>query len=180
MAQDIKGIVRPPMRMPSELLGQRSKRTDKRDPKQDIPLLITLFAWFCFLRSGAYIVFAMIEGLKPDSHTAAFLSAHFDFVPPPIPPEAAFFVLALLYGMIGWRWFVRDWRARWSAMFMAGAAAARIAVERFADYAAGNPTPLTESQQQAAAVAVAFNLIVCCYLAFYPGMDQAFKETPWE
>jgi hypothetical protein len=178
MAQDIKGIVRPPMRMPSELLGQRSKRTDKQAPKQDIPLLIRLFAWFCFLRSVAYIAFAMIEGLAPDSPTAAFLSANFDFVPAPIPPEAAFFVLAILYCVIGWRWFVHDWRARWGAMFMAGAAAARIAIDRIADYAAANPTPLTGPQQQAAILSIAFNAIVCCYLAFYPGMDQAFRETP--
>jgi hypothetical protein len=24
------------------------------------------------------------------------------------------------------------------------------------------------------------NLTICGYLAFYPGMAQAFKETPWE
>jgi hypothetical protein len=168
------------MRMPSELLGRRSKRTDKPDPEQDIPLLVALFAWFCFLRSGAYVVFAMIEGLAPDSPTAAFLSTYFDFVPSPVPSEAAFFVLAILYGIVGWRWFVHDWRARWGAMFMAGAAASRIAIDRIADYAAGNHTPLTGLQQQSAAVAVVFNLIVCCYLAFYPGMEQSFKETPWD
>jgi hypothetical protein len=27
---------------------------------------------------------------------------------------------------------------------------------------------------------VGLNLLICGYLAFYPGMAQAFKETPWD
>jgi hypothetical protein len=29
-------------------------------------------------------------------------------------------------------------------------------------------------------VSIAVNLIICGYLAFDPGMAQAFKETPWD
>jgi hypothetical protein len=180
MAQEIKGIVRPPMKMPEELLGQRSGRAIRQTPKVQVPLLITLFAWYCFLRSASYIVFAMIEGLAPGSTTASFLSTHVDPVPPPIPAEGAFFVLAILYCMVGWRWFSRDWRARWAAMFISGANVAGIAINLFADRAAGGSTALTPAQQQATAVAVALNVLICCFLAFYPGMDQAFKETPWD
>jgi hypothetical protein len=27
---------------------------------------------------------------------------------------------------------------------------------------------------------VVVNFLICGYLAFYPGMSEAFKETPWD
>jgi hypothetical protein len=27
---------------------------------------------------------------------------------------------------------------------------------------------------------VVLNVLICLYVAFYPGMEQAFKETPWD
>jgi hypothetical protein len=180
MSPEIKGIVRPPMRMPDELLGQRSSRAIRKTPKVEVPLLITLFAWFCFLRAVSYVVFAMIVGLTPGSTATVFLATHFDPVPPPIPAEAVFFVLAILYTMVGWRWFTRDWRARWAAMFLSGVNAAAIAINVIAERASGDPASLAPPSQQAMIVAFTFNLLLCCYLAFYPGMEQAFKETPWE
>jgi hypothetical protein len=178
MSPEIKGIVRPPMKMPDELLGQRSGRAVRQTPKVEVPLLITLFAWYCFFRAVSCLLFAMISGLAPESTISAFLATHFDPVPKTIPPEAVFFVLAILYTMVGWRWFTRDWRARWAAMFLSGVNSAVIAINLIVDRAAGHPSAPTS--QQSAVVAFAFNLFLCCYLAFYPGMEQAFKETPWE
>jgi hypothetical protein len=180
MPGEIKGIVRPPLKMPEELQGQRSRLAVKQPPKQEVPLLITLFAWYCFLRTFLFVIFALIVGIGPDSPPGQFIATHLDPVPPPIPAEGAFYVLAILYAMIGWRWITRDWRARWAAMFMSGATAAKIAIGLFADRAAGNPTPISPTHQQAIVLAILWNLLVCCYLAFYPGMTQAFKETPWE
>jgi len=65
MGQEIKGIVRPPVKMPDELPGQRSERAVTRIPRKQVPLFITLFVWYCFLRSAAFLVFALIEGLVP-------------------------------------------------------------------------------------------------------------------
>lgn len=180
MPKDIKGIVRPPMEMPAELQGQRSRLAVRQTPKAAVPLLITLFAWYCFLRTVVFVIFALIVGIAPDSSISHFLGTHFNPVPPPIPAEGAFYVLAVLYGVIGWRWITRDWRARWAAMFMSGATAAKIAVNLIADRAAGNPTPISPMQSQVIFLAIVWNVLVCCYLAFYPGMAQAFKETPWE
>jgi hypothetical protein len=180
MSGEIKGIVRPPLKMPEELQGQRSRLAVKQTPKVEVPLLITLFAWYCFLRTFVFVVFALIIGIAPDALPAQFIATRLNPVPPPIPAEGAFYVLAILYAMIGWRWMTRDWRARWAAMFMSGATAAKIAINLFADRAAGNPTPIPARQQDAILVAIAWNVLVCCYLAFYPGVAQAFKETPWE
>lgn len=196
MPDEIKGIVRPPMEMPEELRGQRSRLAQRKAAKVEVPLLIKLFAWYCFLRAGIFLAFALIVGIAADSAVGQYVASHFNPIPPPpppefgmhhsasllpaIPPEPVFYGLAILYGVIGWRWISRDWRARWGAMFVSGATAAKIAVDLVADRAAGNPTPFTPLQQQAIFLAIVWNLLVCCYLAFYPGMSEAFKETPWE
>ena len=177
---EIKGIVRPPMRMPQELQGQRSRLGARKPRKVEVPLLITLFAWYCVFRSVADLTFAFIMGLKPDTPTAIFLAKHFNPAPPPIPPEAAFFALAVLYAVVAWRWLTRDWRARWATMFISGATVASIAINLIADRAAGTATPMSPQQYQTTILAVVMNLLICCYLAFYPGMNEAFRETPWE
>jgi hypothetical protein len=89
-------------------------------------------------------------------------------------------VSAFLYGLTAWRWYSRDWRARWVVMFMSGATAAKMLGNYVADRAAGSPIPMSPGQQVSIFVGVAMNLIICGYLAFYPGMAQAFKETPWD
>jgi hypothetical protein len=127
---EIKGIVRPPLQMPSELQGQRSRLAVRQARKVEVPLLITLFAWYCVLRSVSDFIFAFISGLMPKTPTAIFIAKHFDPVPPPIPAEAAFFFLGALYALIAWRWLTRDWRARWAAMFISGATVASIAIVR--------------------------------------------------
>ena len=179
MPNEIKGIVRPPLKMPAELQGQRSRLAVRQTPKVEVPLLITLFAWYCFLRTAVFVVFAFIVGIAPQTPVAQSIATRLDPVPPPIPAEGAFYVLAILYAMIGWRWITRDWRARWAAMFLSGATAAKAIIDLIADRAAGSPT-IVAQQSQGIIVAIAWNLLICCYLAFYPGMSDAFKETPWE
>ena len=175
MSNEIKGIVRPPLPMPPDKGERRNYR-----PKVKTPLLITLFAWLCFFRAVVYLVFALIVGLAPDSEIANYLATHFDSVPREVSPEAVFFISSGLYGLIGWRWYSRDWRARWVAMFFAGASVARTVVLLLADRASGVDTPLTQGEQFALMASSTFNLLIFLYLAFYPGMDQAFRETPWE
>jgi hypothetical protein len=63
-------------------------------------------------------------------------------------------------------------------MFMSGASVAETAANLFGSWAAGQPIPLTGPQQAALALTMALNLLICCYLAFYPGMAQAFDESP--
>jgi hypothetical protein len=177
MQQQIKGIVRPPLQMPPELLEHRS-RAVKQIPKPQIPLLIRLFAWYCLLQATACLVCALIVTLAPASAPAVYVSAHFN--PLPWSPQIAFFLLTALFGYIAFRWLRRDWRARWALMFASGASVARTLIYFFADRAAGAPTHLSPQVQQAVAVSLVVNLFIFSYLAFYPGMDQAFKETPWD
>jgi hypothetical protein len=171
---EMKGIVRPPYEMPTELTEKKRNIV----PEATTPLLIRLFTALCFFRSAVFLIFGLIMGLAPDSGVAAFLAANYDPFPKQISPEMIFYFSSALYAFIGWRWYCRDWKARWVVMFMSGAVALRTIVILAADHAVGNPLlPLTPVQYGALIVGIAFNLTICGYLAFYPGMDQAFKET---
>jgi hypothetical protein len=177
MPQEIKGIVRPPFKMPVELQGQRSRLALVQAPKVKVPLLVTLFAWYCFLRALADLGFIALVKLAPDSVTAVFVSTHFNPIPPPIPPEASFLVLAVLYIMVGWRWITRDWRARWAALFISGITVVSIAYHWIADPTPVGPAPLTPPGHQSTIISFVVNLLTFCYLAFYPGVAEAFKEN---
>jgi hypothetical protein len=150
------------------------------EERNKLPVLIRLFVWLLVFRSAENLIFALIVGLAPDSGVADFIATNFDAWPRQMPPEGVFYISAFLYGLTAWRWYSRDWRARWFVMFLSGATAAKMLGNFVADRAAGSPTPLTPSQQGAFFVSVAINLAICGYLAFYPGMAQAFKETPWD
>jgi len=148
--------------------------------RNKLPTLIRWFVWLLVLRSAANLIFGLTIGLAPDSHAAAFIATNFDPWPKQVSAEAMFYVFALIYGVMAWRWFSRDWKVRWVVMFMSGATAAKMLANFAADRAAGMPTPMTQNQIASLFLTVAINLAVCAYLAFYPGMAQAFSETPWD
>jgi hypothetical protein len=175
---DFKGNVRPPMEIPAHVLD--SRKNVKEVPKVEVPLLIKLFTWLCVIRSVAYLTFGLIVGLSPESGTAALLVEHFDRWSRRASPEAVFYILALMYGLVAFRWLRRDWKARWVTMFLAGANAATVLVNLAANHAAGDPIPMATATEGALIAGALFNLLACAYLAFWPGMDQAFKETPWD
>lgn len=145
-----------------------------------LPVLIRLFVWLLVFRSAVNLIFALIVGLAPDTGVANFVATSFDAWPKQMPPEAVFYVSAFLYGLTAWRWYSRDWRARWFVMFLSGATAAKMLVNFAGDRAVGTPTPMTPGQEVSFFMSVALNFLICGYLAFYPGMAQAFKETPWD
>lgn len=159
--------------------GPARDRGDHLD-RHKLPTLIRWFVWLLVFRSAVNLLFALIVGLAPDSSVANFIAANFDAWPKQMPAEAVFYITAFLYGMMAWRWASRDWRARWIVMFMSGATAAKLLMNYVGDHAVGTPTPMTPAQQLGFMAAVGVNLLICGYLAFYPGMAQAFKETPWE
>jgi hypothetical protein len=148
--------------------------------RHKLPTLIRWFIWLLVFRSAVNLVFALTVGLAPDSTVAQYILANFDPWPKAVSAEGLFYVSALIYGVMAWRWYSRDWRVRWVVMFTSGATAAKLLVNFAADRAAGNPTPMTQGQQLALLLSVGINFLICAYLAFYPGMAEAFKETPWE
>jgi hypothetical protein len=172
--------------VPEQHKPQKGPATERGDwvERNKLPLLIRLFVWLLVFRSAVNLVFALIVGLAPESATASFVALHFDAWPKQMPPEGVFYVSAFLYGLTAWRWYSRDWRARWVVMFLSGATAAKMlgnyVADRAADGTTGIATTMAPGQQVSMFVSITINLLICGYLAFYPGMAQAFKETPWD
>lgn len=160
--------------------AQQKAPVQKEAARNQLPFLIRMFVWLLVFRSAVNLIFALIVGLAPDTAAASSIASNFDAWPRQMPPEAVFYISAFLYGLMAWRWYSRDWRARWVVMFLSGATAAKMMANYIADRAAGSPTPMTETEQGPFFVGVAINLAICAYLGFYPGMEQAFRETPWD
>src|SRR5262249_12305412 len=137
------------------------------------------FIWLLIFRSAINVIFGLTVGLTPDSAATAFITSNFNPWPK-VPAEGVFYATAVIYGVMAWRWASRDWRVRWGVMFASGATAAKMVINYAANQAAGNPTPLTLTQQASVFFGVGLNTLICLYVAFYPGMEQAFKETPWD
>ena len=148
--------------------------------RHKLPTLIRWFIWLLVFRSAVNLIFGLTLGLAQDSSVANYILANFDPWPKKVSAEGVFYVTALFYAVMAWRWYSRDWRVRWALMFISGATAAKMLVNFAADRAAGNPIPMTQGQEQVLLLSVGVNLLICGYLAFYPGMAQAFKETPWD
>lgn len=148
--------------------------------RHKIPTLIRWFIWLLVVRCVVNLVFALIVGLSPDSDAAKFVATNFDALPKQMPAEAVFYLSAFLYGLMAWRWATRDWRVRWVVMFLSGATALKMSWNFVADRLAGGIIPFTPAQEVSLMMSVVINLLICGYLAFYPGMAEAFKETPWD
>lgn len=171
--RNFKGNVKTPYAMPEHIRN----RGNNFSHTVEVPLLIRIFAWYCVVRTVAFIGFGLTVGIAPESAAASFLIANFDGWSKQASPEAVFYIYALFYGFIAFKWFRRSWQARWGTMFVTGATSAKTLINLIAEYAAGNPDNLQPGRAAMIAIGCAFNLMICAYLAFYPGMEQAFSET---
>jgi hypothetical protein len=191
MPQEIKGYSRPPQEMPSHLL----ERGEAKEVKA--PLMITLFTWLCFLRAALYFLLAFILWSYPDSDFTNYLVAHSDLIIKRTaksrgiyggPEEttvrefllAASLFFGVMYSVTFWKWYTRYWLARWGLMFITGATAIKTAVYMTADEVGGSSPFFNDIQRAGLVISIGLNLLICGYLAFYPGVEQAFKENSWE
>jgi hypothetical protein len=148
--------------------------------RNKLPVLIRWFIWLLVLRSVINVILGLTLGLSPESDAANYILTNLDPWPKAVSAEAVFYITALIYAVMAWRWYSRDWRVRWAVMFASGATAAKMLISYLANRAAGSPTPMTPGQESTILISVGVNILICGYLAFYPGMEQAFKETPWD
>ncbi len=173
MPYDIKGVVKPPYLPPEGL-----ERQEIITPEEKIPAGIRAFAWICAGRSIIDFIFAFIMIFAHGSSVAVFLGETFGSRFKLVPPMAEFLVSGFVFGFIATKWLSRDWRIRWISMFLTGAFAVRSIVLLLADRAVLGPGRVIYGPRQTEMVMHAvFDLLICAYLAFYPGMSQVFKET---
>src|SRR5579863_5881759 len=154
-------------------IGPNRERGDYVE-RNKLPFLIRAFIWILVFRSAVNLIFGLTLGLAPDSGPASYIAANFDPWPKAVSAEAVFYITALLYGLTAWRWYSRDWKVRWVVMFMSGATAAKLLVNYLASRAVDSSTPMPQGQEATLLITIAVNFLICLYLAFYPGMEQAF------
>ena len=175
----------PPLQPIKTYVPQKTQTGTNRDrgdyvERNKLPMLIRWFIWLLVFRSVVNLILGLTLGLAPDSEAANYILTNLDPWPKSVSAEGVFYITALLYGVMAWRWHSRDWRVRWAVMFASGATAAKMLINYLAGRAAGNPIPISAGQEAAILISVGLNFLICGYLAFYPGMAQAFKETPWD
>jgi len=172
---------------PIPVAGQPPAQPAKVFRERKLPVPIAIVGGFYALRAAIFLLFASILGSHPESSFASLLIDHSrslipfqvhetgGLVPVDLLAEAMV-VTAIVSIVVSVMWFVRYWRIRWITMFYVGVSLFRTALYFVTDKAAGITTALTPDQKQALSLACAVNLFVFCYLAFYPGVAQAFEE----
>jgi hypothetical protein len=189
MAGEMKGIVSPPLKMPAHL------RERHRPPQKKDPLLLRLITCILVVRALAFLLLAFVLWSFPDSAVGTYLVANSDFFfkrprhfesVEQIQQSAqdflmiGFLLAGIVYSIVAWKWLTRFWLARWGTMFLAGATLLKTGINLIADRASGADTEFTAAQTQALLVSSILNLAIVLYLAFSPGVAEAFKETPWD
>lgn len=156
--------------------------------KSGAPIGLVVITWYYFGRAAVYLIFASVVLADPDSAFASWLIGHSRVLIPytmvrGAQREVFLSVVAVGFAAVGVislavavMWLVRYWRIRWITMFYAAAMLARTGIYFLSDKAAGLTTPLTDMQRQQLFLVCAANLLLLCYLAFYPGVAQEFEE----
>jgi hypothetical protein len=189
--QEIKGYTRPPQEMPAHML-ERGEAKEKK-----APIVITLFTWLCLLRAASYFLVAFILWSYPESSFSTYLVSNPAWIYRRTSRSAGIYggpeettvrefilviclFMGVLYSVTFWKWYTRFWLARWGLMFVCGATAIKTAVYMTADQIAGSEALLSDVQRAGMLVSIGLNILICGYLAFYPGVSQAFKENSWD
>ncbi|MDE3201689.1 MAG: hypothetical protein KGN79_12295 [Acidobacteriota bacterium] len=190
------GITPPPLGAPPPP-AQTAPTSESKDP-----LMVRVFTWYIFIRAGLYFLTACLIVALPDSALHVLLQ-HADSFARILPQHGASFdsyqrlrdfisfrcvFMAGIYALIGWRWAIRYWLARWGFMFVAGASALNTAVSLLfsgtTDFTnpmllISRPAPISPHTMSLLVGSICLNLAICFYLMFYPGVERAF-ERPLE
>ena len=190
------GITPTPFEMPAEL------RPQAKMPKNKRPLPITIYACYRLAWAGVSLILAMVPWDDPDSKLASYAAAHpaiiIDLLPGFIrmilpsgkmhhwSPTAflhslpfLFVLAAILYAVQGAMLLALSQWWRWFTMLSAGLTVAQIAIGLSAMLVV-TPTHPISGQALAAIICIGgLNLLVFCYLAYYPGVKEAFDGQPY-
>ena len=80
--------------------------------------------------------------------------------------------------VIGGMFLALYWRVRWAVICMSGYTLSRIFIV-IAVNQVGSSVPLSGGQQYYLFVNAVVNLLIFCYMAFYPGVAQAFEKDDY-
>jgi hypothetical protein len=156
-------------------------------PRSSVPMSLNIITGLYFVRALFYFVVGSTLLSNPDSDFSQWLvSLSGVLIPFTIThrhPEMfvklvgeAMLVTAGLSVVVGVFWLLRSWKIRWVTMAYAGGMVLRTGVHYFAGVASGVGSELSGSQATFVLFACAINSLIFCYLAFYPGVKEAFER----
>ncbi|HUA98016.1 MAG TPA: hypothetical protein VMA34_06790 [Terracidiphilus sp.] len=168
-----------------------------------VPIFITCITWYYILRSAFYAILLLIVVGFPDSSATGWITILVmrffrvpggvqwsDFVQPQAMVAFALVLLVASTGFVAYKWVVRSWRARWFTMCYAGLFAVRILIHyflganpgslaflgSFMGFAGGQDSQIAPGASSLMVLSLTFNVFIFCYLAFWPGVSELFKE----
>jgi hypothetical protein len=193
MPTQFPGSVPPPWKIPEERLGKAKSYDTPR------PVMVTVVVCYLALKALVYLICAVTTSGPNDSAFSAFLLEHGHFVfhelPPPFMPfrgaadfsekayiallPVAFGIMAVYSAVAAFFLYMLNYWVRWITMFVSGATAVKTILFLSANYIGGETFALSGDQIFAILVSIGANLVICFYLAFYPGVSEAFEKPKY-
>jgi len=189
------GITPTPFEIPPERLPKSTM------PKSKRPLVISILAIYYMIQAGVSLLLALVPWGDPDSGLANYLTANSSLVFHSIPrmfrpglgvpgqaPSAmlqmlpfVFLAIGILSGLLAFKLWTLSARWRWATMFWAGYSLCStlrfLVIYSAIRSAVDMPLPPLPAQFKLALImSMTWNLLVVCYLAFYPGVKEAFED----
>ena len=198
--QRVHGIVPTPFEIPPEHLPPRRPESDGR------PFLISVAAVYFLIRAVVFLLLALVPWGDPDSGIAKALIANpgfaFSMIPrafrpaPVIAGQAPgadaqmlpfiFLALGIICGVLAFKLWTLSARWRWATMFWSTWALASNVRLILIDLALRSAIksemgvafpPMPAELQLFLFSSIVWNLLIICYLGFYPGVKQAFERN---
>jgi hypothetical protein len=152
-----------------------------------VPLSLNIITGFYFLQAVIYFVCAGPLLTNPDSNFSKWIvlnaNAIIPFTMTHRHPEMfaklvgqAMLFMAAISLVVGMMWVFRSWKIRWVTMAYAGGRVLRTGVYLFAGVASGVGSNLTPDSQAILIFSCCIDALICGYLAFYPGVREAFEK----
>jgi hypothetical protein len=186
------GITPPPYEIPPERLPQ------PKLPKSKRPFLITLYGGYRLFWAGVSLILALVPWGDPESGLTSYAVAHPALVVDLLPgflrmllpsftlgrwSQGAFLLglpilfsmAAVLYALQGWMLLALSKWWRWFTMLAAALTVAEIAIGLSARLVGTASRPLSSAALTAVLIIGTWNLLVYCYLGYYPGVKEAFE-----
>jgi hypothetical protein len=173
-------------------------------PKSKRPLLISIVAIYYLIKAGVSLLLALVPWGDPESDLASYLTANssllFHSMPHMLWPSrdmpnqtataylqalpVVFLVTGVISGLVAYKMWTLSSRWRWGVMLWSGyslcSTVRALVILSIIRSAIDIPLPPVSAELKAALlVSMAWNLLVVCYLAFYPGVREAFEEQPY-
>jgi len=173
-------IVQPPTPAPVPVSQKKLRRSS-------VPMSLNIITGLYFVQAVVYFFLGTRVIAAIDSDSSHWIVTESPAIIPfaishRFPTEyytlvaEALIVMGFFSAVVGVMWVFRWWVIRWVTMAYAGGMVARTAVVYSAGVVSGTGSNLSGDQAAVLLFSCLVNSIIFCYLAFYPGVKEAFEK----